>query len=92
MGVRGQHHAPAALPTGKTQYPLYRRLGGPQDRSGRVRKISPPPGFDPRTVQPVASRYTDWAIPAANNIVWPCIIEFTKAKPSSNNKSEYMLA
>jgi hypothetical protein len=26
-----------------------------------VRKISPPPGFDPRTVQPVVSRYTDWA-------------------------------
>jgi sugar phosphate permease len=24
-------------------------------------KTSPPPGFDPRTVQPVASRYTDWA-------------------------------
>jgi len=24
-------------------------------------KISPPPGFDPRTVQPVANRYTDWA-------------------------------
>jgi hypothetical protein len=30
-----------------------------------VRKISPPPGFDPRTFQPVASRYTDYAIPAA---------------------------
>ena len=27
-------------------------------------KISPPPVFDLRTVQPVASRYTDWAIPA----------------------------
>jgi hypothetical protein len=26
-------------------------------------KSRPPPGFDPRTVQPVASRYTDWAIP-----------------------------
>jgi hypothetical protein len=52
-------HAPAALPPGKTRYPLYRRLGGPQSRSGRVRKISPPPGFDPQTVQPVASRYTD---------------------------------
>ena len=65
MGVRGQHHAPATLPPGKTRYPLYRRLGGPQGRSGPVRKISPPPGFDPRTVQPVASRYTDWAIPAA---------------------------
>jgi hypothetical protein len=54
-----QHHAPAALPPGRTRYPLYRRLGGPKVRSGRVRKISPPPGFDPRSVQPVASRYTD---------------------------------
>ena len=43
----------------KTRYPLYRRLGGPQGRSGQVRKISPPPGFVPRTVQPVASRYID---------------------------------
>ena len=49
------------LPPGKTRYPLYRRLGGPQGRSGQVRKTSPPPGFDPRTVQPVASRYTDYA-------------------------------
>jgi hypothetical protein len=61
MGVGGQRHALAALPPGKTRYPLNRRLGGPQGRSGQVRKISPPPGFDPRTVQPVASRYTDWA-------------------------------
>ena len=50
-----------SLLLGKTRYPLYRRLGGPQGRSGQVRKISPPPGFDPQTVQPVASRYTDWA-------------------------------
>jgi len=63
-GVDGQRHAPAALPAGKNQYPLYRRLGGPQGRSGRVRKISLPPGFDPWLVQPVASRYTDWNIPA----------------------------
>jgi hypothetical protein len=55
------HGASHSLPPGKTQYPLYRRLGGPQDRYGQVRKISPPPGFDPRTVQPVASRYTDRA-------------------------------
>jgi len=27
-------------------------------------KSRPPLGFDPRTVQPVASRYTDLAIPA----------------------------
>ena len=64
MGVGGQRHAPAALLPGKIRYPLYRRMGGPQDRFGRARKISPPPGFDPRTVQPVASRYTDWAIQA----------------------------
>jgi hypothetical protein len=64
MGVGGQRHATAALPPGMTRYPLYRRLGGPQIRSGRVLKISPPSGFDPRTVQPVASRCTDYAIPA----------------------------
>jgi len=28
-----------------TRYPLYRRLGGPQGRSGRVRKISPTTGI-----------------------------------------------
>jgi len=43
-----------SLLSGKTRYPLYRRLGEPQGRSGQVRKISPPPGFDPRTDQPVA--------------------------------------
>jgi len=43
------------LPPGKTRYPLYRRLGGAQDRSGQLRKISSPPGFDPRTVQPGSS-------------------------------------
>ena len=39
-GVGGQCHAPAALPSGKTRYPLYRRLGGPQGRSAQVQKIS----------------------------------------------------
>jgi hypothetical protein len=63
-GVGGQRHAPAALPPRKTRYPLYRRLDGPQGLSGLVRKISPLPAFDHRTVQPVASRYTDCAIPA----------------------------
>ena len=39
---------------GKTRYPLYRRLGGPQGRSGQARKNSPPPEFDPQTVQSLA--------------------------------------
>jgi hypothetical protein len=45
MGLGGQRHPRAALPPGKTRYPLYRRLGGPQGRSGRVRKISPATGI-----------------------------------------------
>ena len=48
--------------------PSYRRLGGPQGRSGWVRKITQPQGFDPLTVQPVASRYIDYEIPA----LWQC--------------------
>jgi hypothetical protein len=64
MGLGGQRQAPAALPPEETRYPLYRRLGGTQGRFGQERKISPLPGFDSRTVQPVARRYTDYAVPA----------------------------
>ena len=59
------------LPTWKTRYPLYRRLGGPQGRSGQVRKISPPPGFDSHSVHPVTSCYTDYATrPAKRQILF----------------------
>jgi hypothetical protein len=47
----------------ETLYPLYRRLGGSQDRSERARKISPLPGLDPRIFQPVESLYTDYGVP-----------------------------
>ena len=43
---------------------MYRKLGEPQGRSRWIRKISPPPRFNARTIQLVANRYTDWAIPA----------------------------
>jgi hypothetical protein len=49
-------------PVKETRYPLYRRLGGPQGRSGRAREISPPPGFDQQTSQSVESCYTDSSI------------------------------
>ena len=68
MGEGDQRHDPAALPPGMTRYPLYRRLGRPQGLSGRVLKTSPPPVFDTRTVQLVASRYTDYAIPALHGL------------------------
>jgi hypothetical protein len=51
MGVGGQRHVLDALPLGKNWYPLYKAgLDGS--------------GFDPWTVQPVTSSYTDYAIPA----------------------------
>jgi len=39
-------------PGKETRYPLYSRMGWPHGRSRRVRKISPPPEFDPRTSSP----------------------------------------
>jgi hypothetical protein len=65
MWVGGQRHIPAALPPGKTRYPL----GGPKGRTRLARKFPPTPGFDPWTVQPVASRYTDWATPPRKDIL-----------------------
>jgi hypothetical protein len=66
MGVGGQHYAPGALLS--AERPCTVRIaqgqGGPQDLSGRTWKTFPPPGFDLRTVHPVASLYTDYAIPA----------------------------
>jgi hypothetical protein len=68
--VSGQLHTPAALPRGKSpRYPLDTRLGGLQSLSGRrgegenswpYRNLN----SDPSAIQPVVSRYTDYAIPA----------------------------
>jgi hypothetical protein len=66
--MSGHRQVPEALRLGKSRYPLYGRLGGHQGRSGRARNTSPQPGFDPRTVQPVASRYADKLNPL---ILWP---------------------
>jgi hypothetical protein len=49
----------------RSLYLFYRTLGGPQCQTARMRIFSlNPPGFDPRTVQPVTSLYTDYAITA----------------------------
>jgi hypothetical protein len=68
MKVGCQHNALAALLPGKTQYPLYKRLDGPRGQSRWVRKILPPLGLDPQTLQPIASHYIDCAIPAHTNV------------------------
>ena len=63
-------------PPRRTRYPFYRRLVGLQGRSGWVKKISPAAGFDPRTMQPVAIRYTDYAIPA--HPIYKCVFLVTE--------------
>jgi hypothetical protein len=74
---------------GKTRYPLYRRLGGPQGRSGQVQKTSPPSEFDIRTVQPVASRYTAYAtrptLFKARNKFLPSVHVVIQINPSHNS-------
>ena len=50
-------------PGKEMRYQLYRRLGGPQGQSERVWIMSPPRGFTPWTVQPLASHYTHYAVP-----------------------------
>ena len=59
MGVGGQRHDPAALPPGKRH--VTHGIGdwvGPGAGLDVCGKSRPSPGFDPRPVQPVASRYT----------------------------------
>jgi hypothetical protein len=64
FGVSGQFHAPAVLPRGKSpRYPLYRRVDGPQSRSGRCEKEKNVEPTGTRNPTPVASRYTAWVIP-----------------------------
>jgi len=53
-------HPGCTLPLGKTWYPFYRRLGGLQGRSGWVENLIPT-AIRSRTVQPLVSRYIDWA-------------------------------
>ena len=65
------------LPPGKNRYPFYRRLGGPQGRSGRAENLVPT-GIRSRTVQPVVSRCTDWATRPTH----------CKYKPSKHHKLE----
>jgi hypothetical protein len=60
--MRGQRHAPAAFY--RRERPGTYCTGGwvgPRAGLDMCGKPRPPLGFDPRTVQPVASRYTDYA-------------------------------
>jgi hypothetical protein len=58
MGMGGQRHAPAAFTLGKDPLPITQEAGWASGPVWTGAENLAPPGFDPRTVQPVASRYT----------------------------------
>jgi len=61
--VRGQRHARPLFTPGDDTVPIVQEAGwAPGPVSTGLENLVPP-GLDPRTVQPVASRYTDWATP-----------------------------
>jgi len=60
--MRGKRHPQAALyPRERAGIHCIGGWAGPRAGLDRCGKYRPPPGFDPRTVQLVASRYTDYA-------------------------------
>jgi hypothetical protein len=66
-GIPPTHSQPSTTlwplhPWQRPQYPLCRRLAGPQGPVWTAWKILLPPGFDPLTVQLIASHYTNYAI------------------------------
>jgi hypothetical protein len=70
------------------------KAGWAQGQSERLRKFLPQPGLDPQTVQAVASRYTDCAIPvrpefqgnSGNTFVTD--IEFPKTRSNFNEPNQ----
>jgi hypothetical protein len=59
MSVASQPNAPATLSLGKKAGTHYTRDWVVPGPVWTVQKISPQPAFDPKAVQPVASRYTN---------------------------------
>jgi hypothetical protein len=54
---------PSHFTPGRGPATTVQRLGGPLAQSQQVHKASPPPGFNPQNVQPIASHYTNHTIP-----------------------------
>ena len=68
-GLGGQRHALATLPQKRDPVPILQETGlalGPVWKN--TENLAPPSEFQHPTVQPVASRYTNYAFPAAVNL------------------------
>ena len=82
------------LPPGKTRYPFYGRVGGPQGRSGRAENLAPT-GVRSQTIQPVVSRYTDWPTGPTEYKVWcikkTVIKQMQKQNPQSKKPDTFII-
>jgi hypothetical protein len=79
-GWYGQQHLPAALPPGKDQVPLVHEFGWASlDDTKNLSSRS----FDFRTVQPVASRCSDWVLPATSP-VWRRLLKSDTRENNAN--------
>jgi hypothetical protein len=79
--VSGQHHASAALTPGKAPVPIVQEAGWAPEAVSIGAENLAATGFDPQTVQPVASRYTDYRVlllPGFIFIVWIRCMERVK--------------
>jgi len=87
----GQSQAPAALTLGKR--PGTHCTGGwvgPRGMCARMRELLPPPGFDTRTIQHVASRYTDYPHPSHTLLKQYLHILTTRNVPIQNGDFEHL--
>jgi hypothetical protein len=84
-GVSGQHHTPNVLyPPGKDlQYPLHRRLGGPQRLE---EKLFIPARDQTPVIQSVVRHYTDSATP------WFCKTSQKKSEKDLKYKLEFKVS
>jgi hypothetical protein len=95
--VRRQRHAPAALyPRQIPGTHCTEGCVGPRTGLNRSEKSRPPPAFDPRTVQPLASRYTEQTTRPTNLCLSPlplrkCIKKAELCEPQPREETHFNL-
>jgi hypothetical protein len=79
--MRDQRHPLPLYPREREPVPIFREAGWALGPYWTVMEnLAHPPGFVSRTVQPVASRYTDWDIFAVTVSVPTCCLEYSRSQ------------
>jgi hypothetical protein len=96
MLVNRQLHVPAAFPPGDLRYPLCRRLGGSQGRSGRGGEEKTSQllsGLEPPIIQPVALALNPWSAQIMSFLIMcfslSCCFFLRRSKYSRRHKTVY---